>query len=419
MTEVEKQALALKETLDNLTTNSATKEEVNELSSKIEKLAKIEDTETLKESLKAIKEDLNQIKERGTNVFMSIDSIAKQVDDFVVENYDQIKSLHGAGNGVIELEIKAVGTVTSQSAQNVGTIPNTVGTQLAPARNANLRDTYIDDLIDVFPTSQAAYAYTETYPKDGDFGFVAEGAVKPQTDLKIETRYATPVKVAGWVKLTDEAVQDIKGLRNIVGDYLRKKHDLKRQKGILFGDGIAPNPKGATLYGRAFTAGSMAGTIFNPNIMDAINAGITDVYTTHNYDDEASYRPSLVLISPVDFFVQFVGAKDLDGRPLYPTASLFNMVNIGGVTVVPERDIPAGKIFIADLSKYNVTDYIGYRVKIGWVNDDFIKNQFVVLGESRFHAFVRKLDEQAFIYDDIETIITAIKKEEPVVLGKE
>ena len=41
---------------------------------------------------------------------------------------------------------------------------------------------------------------------------------------------------------------------------------------------------------------------------------------------------------------------------------------------------------------------------------DFIKNQFVILAESRFHAFVKKLDEQAFIYDDIATIKTAITK---------
>ena len=78
------------------------------------------------------------------------------------------------------------------------------------------------------------------------------------------------------------------------------------------------------------------------------------------------------------------------------------------MTIIPERSIPAGKIFVADMSKYNTTNYVGYTVKIGWVNDDFIKNQFVILGESRFHAFVKKLDEQAFIYDDIATIKAAI-----------
>ena len=62
------------------------------------------------------------------------------------------------------------------------------------------------------------------------------------------------------------------------------------------------------------------------------------------------------------------------------------------------------------MSKYNTTNYMPYTVKIGWVNDDFIKNQFVILAESRFHAFVKKLDEQAFIYDDIAIIKTAITK---------
>ena len=105
-----------------------------------------------------------------------------------------------------------------------------------------------------------------------------------------------------------------------------------------------------------------------------------------------------------------VSAKTADGVPLYPTASLFNQVVIGGNLIIPEESIPTGKVFIADMSKYNTTDYEGYNVTIGWVNDDFIKNQFVILGESRMHAFVKKLDEQAFIYDDIATIKTAITK---------
>ena len=144
--------------------------------------------------------------------------------------------------------------------------------------------------------------------------------------------------------------------------------------------------------------------------MDVVNACITDIYTTHNYQDEMPYMANLVLVNPSDFYIQLVSAKDLNGLPLYPQAGLFNQVVIGGVTIVPEESIPAGKIFVCDMTKYNTTNYMPYTVKIGWVNDDFIKNQFVILGESRFHAFVKKLDEQAFIYDDIATIKTAITK---------
>jgi HK97 family phage major capsid protein len=207
-----------------------------------------------------------------------------------------------------------------------------------------------------------------------------------------------------------ESVQDIVGLESIARDFLQKKHNLKKSKAILFGTGLLEEPTGATTYGRLFSAGALALSVQNPNFMDVINAVITDISTTHNYEDEVPYMANFVAINPVDFFINLVSAKDSDGKPLYPTATLFNMVQIGGVTIWADESIPTGKIFVSDMSKYNTTNYMGYNVKVGWINDDFIKNQFVILGESRFHAFVKKLDEQAFVYDDIETIKTAITK---------
>ena len=81
---------------------------------------------------------------------------------------------------------------------------------------------------------------------------------------------------------------------------------LKKSKSILFGDGIAPNPKGATVYGRAFSAGALATSVVNPNFMDVVNACITDIYTTHNYQDEMPYMANLVMVNPNDFFIQLV-----------------------------------------------------------------------------------------------------------------
>lgn len=379
----------------------------------IENGASKEDLKKLQLAAEGLKTSLDTIEEKMKNN-ISLKMIEEVTDKFISDNHDEIKKIEKQGHGNIEFKInivdKAPANMTTGSALNPDGIPELIGTQIAPADNVNLRGTIVDSLVTKFSTSLSAYPYTETVPKDGDFTFLAEGEIKKQADFKIETRYASPVKIAAWVKLTTESVQDIKGLRSIATDFLRKKHALKRQSGILFGDGIAPNPKGATVYGRTFVAGSMALAVTSPTIMDIINACVTDVYTTHNYEDEMDYQPSLVCMNPVDFYLNFSAPKDGDGRPLYPTASLFNTVNIGGITVIPERSIPAGKLFVADMSKYNVTDYIGYTVKIGWVNDDFITNHFVILGESRFHAFVKNLDEQAFIYDDIATVATAITK---------
>jgi HK97 family phage major capsid protein len=342
----------------------------------------------------------NQLKEKGTQ---EIPTFKSEINKFISENAEKINSIRKAGSGVVEFEVsKAVIEVANATLPVAA--PALQGVQVAPPSRANFRTAVINSMVTTIPTTQASYAYTETLPLSGDFGFVAEKGTKPNIDLKFETRYAAPVKVAAHMVLTEEAVQDIPNLQAIAYDFLRQKHDLKKEKGIVLGDGISPNPKGATVFGRVFSAGSLALSVTAPNFMDVVNACITDIYTTHNFTDEMPYMANIVLVNPNDFFIQLVSAKDNQGLPLYPSASLFNQVNIGGVTIMPHEDIVAGKIFVADLSKYNTTEYMGYTVKIGWINDDFIKNQFCIVGESRFHAFVKKLDEQAFIYDTIATI---------------
>lgn len=371
--------------------------------------------------VKEAKEKANQAVETGKT--MTINSIESEVHKFIEDNFDEIKSLKSKGRGHLEFEVKVVGSLTAGnaivtaagvtgtagSATNPDGIPALVGVQMAPPSRVNMRTNLINGMVNNFSTSLAAYPYTESVPKDGDFAFqLTEGAAKAQIDFKIETRYAQPFTLAAWEHLSEQSVQDIPGLQSIATGFLRDKHDIKKQRAILFGDAALDALVGATEYGRAFVVGDMANTVRFPNFMDVVNAAITDIYVTHNYQDEMPYMPSLVLVNPVDFFINLVAAKDERGLPLYPNASLFNQVQIGGVTILPEEMIPAGKIFVSDMSKYNVSDYLGYRVKIGWINDDFIKNQFVILGESRFHAYVKKLDEQAFIYDDYETIKAAI-----------
>lgn len=379
----------------------------------IEKLHKDLDEVNRKEA-KAMKEAISK---QGLAITKLLDNLKggefgrtmkAQIHTFIADKADAIKDIFAAKSGVIEFTPKVVGDIDTGSATNPDGIPELVGVQIAPPTNVNLRGVIVDALVTTFATSLSVFPYTDSLPKDGDFAFVAEGGTKPQMDFLIETRYAEPCKIAAHQILTDESVQDIPGLQSIATDYLRAKHDLKRQNGILFGTGVAPQCQGATVYGRVFVVGGMANCVTNPNFMDVVNAAITDVFTTHNFVDEVPYLPNIVMINPVDFFCELVAAKDLNGLPLFPQAGLFNRVTIGGVTIIPFEDIPLGKIFVADMSKYNVTNYIGYTVKIGFINDQFITNKFTMVGESRFHAFVKKLDEQAFIYDDIDTIKTAI-----------
>lgn len=397
----------LGEKIENMKANQVKQEDLTALKGEIETLKKGDISETLKQRLETLSEEILQLKENGS-VFTN-KSFEQQLVEQIAEKSEEIKQVFEAKSGVVKMVLKAPAVITTAYGVNTSP-PNTTGTQLSPLSPVNLRAMQILGLTTQLATSEASYPYTEAKPKDGDYSFVAEGAVKPQIDFVWETNYASPKTIAAWMKLTKQSVYDVKGLQSIATDYLRKKHDLKKAKSILTGDGLGENPKGATTYGRVFSAGALALAVEKPNFMDVVNACITDIATTHNYEDEMPYMANLVMVNPNDFFIHLVSAKDAQGLPLYPTASLFNQVNIGGVTIIPEETITSGKIFVADMSKYNTTDYESYNVTIGWVNDDLIRNQFVILGESRMHAFVKKLDEQAFIYDTIATIKTAITK---------
>jgi len=380
----------LQKQLQDAQENSATKEEITELHDAIEK------------SGNAVEEFI------ASQQKQTVDSVAKQLNTFLTENKETIANLNKSGSGSIEFIPKAVADITTASGTDAIQFPALAHNNLT---GFNFRDdSSLIGLATVSSTSSPVLSYSELEPKDGDYTFVAEGAVKPQIDFKWVNRFTQPVKAAAYEILTEEAVTDVARLESIAREYLSVRHGLFKANKLYFGTGATGEPKGATVVGRAFVAGGMALKVVKPNFMDVVNAAVTDIYVTHNYTDEASYMANLVLVNPVDFFLELVSAKDENGLPLYPQAGLFNQVSIGGLTIRPWAKVPAGKIFVGDMKMMNVVNYVPFSIRIGWINDQFITNMFTMLGESRYFQYVKKLDEQAFIYDDIATIKTAITK---------
>lgn len=324
----------------------------------------------------------------------------KQFSHQVIDNFDKIKTLGEGGS----ITLKAVGTVTTASGTNTS-VPDALGAQVAPPDFINLRGTSLLDLLTVVNTNSPVFPYTEIEPKEGDAGWTAEGATKSQLDHKWITRYAEPKKITAYERITTEVLQDIPRMRSIIEDLLFKKVQLKKEKTIINSTGLSNSPTGMWQYATTYVGTGMSGKVENPNIMDVINAMITEVFTTHNFTDEEPYMPTVVFINPLDFFIYFAAKKDANGMPLYPQATLFNRVTIGNITITPYEGMTQGDILVADASKYNISNYIPYEVTIGWVNDDFIKNQLVIKGEERLHAFVKKFDEKAFLKGQIATIL--------------
>lgn len=379
-----------------------------------EKGATKEELQKLITTVKTVGDTLEAFVEEQKN--KQVETVLDQLSKFLVDNKSELERIKSSRSGEIKFTprategnvVKAVENITTGSGTDAETAPVNHHTQLG---NFNLRnDNDMLSLMSVTSTSTSNASYTELTPKEGNYAFVAEGTKKPQIDFKWENRFPEPKKIAAFEVLTEEAVTDVVRLMSVAKDFLKQKHDLFKVDACFFADGTGTLPTGATVYGRTFVAGAMALKVTTPNFMDVVNAAVTDIFTTHNYVDEMEYKANVVLLNPVDFYIELVSAKDGNGLPLYPQAGLFSTVTIGGITIKPWSKIPAGKIFVADMTKYNLVNYIPFSIRIGWINEQFVENTFTMLGESRFFQYVKNLDQQAFIYDDIATIATAITK---------
>lgn len=323
---------------------------------------------------------------------------------------DEIKSYYEGRHGSMDIT-KAVGTITTG---NVSTSTN--GIALLDMLNADeindirLTMPFIEDFSNTGSTGKPVYTYVDYVPGEGDVDFIAEGGEKAQLDLNIEIRTASPVKAAGYEILTEESITDIPRLESAARGYLFRKYLLKRQNGILFGDGIAQNPLGVTKVASAFNPASWkAPKIKAPNLHDAIIAIANQIYTTQSYTDDVEFYPNVCFVNPADFAGLRL-AKDANGQYLFPSFTLFGDKTIDGIRIVSKSKIPAGKILMGDFMKLNIIDYVAYSVRIGWINDQFIKNLFTMLGEGRFYVFVKELEKRAFVYDDIANVLTGIEE---------
>ena len=115
--------------------------------------------------------------------------------------------------------------------------------------------------------------------------------------------------------------------------------------------------------------------------------------------------PNVAFVNPLDYY-ELMHTKDANDNYLY--------LQIAGlptdVAIIPKTDIAAGYVLVGDFTKLNIKNYIDYNVQLGWINAQFIENEFTMVGETRYFNFVKSLDQKAFIYDTIENIVTDINK---------
>ena len=396
---------------ENLTNEFASKESLeNELKTLKEENSKLtkESTEFKEKTNKEINTLIEQVKQMKDHQvdYSTVKTATELVDKWLTDNFDTLKKNYDAKAGTLTLEgiDKAVGNMTSANITLPTALPTGLVAETQGVPNVALRRPTILDHVNTFRTNQKTLTYVEAIAGEGDFAVVAEGASKPQLDIDFVERFVQPTKFAGWVKVTDELIEDYPRMRDVIVNYLLEKHNLFKEAQVL----AYINTNAVAYVG---TTNALSKAVLMPNIMDVVAALQSQILASPNYTDESDFLGDTVLMNRGDFYRLFGSAKDAMGRPLYDNGyQLGTTFQYNGYTFIASPKVTAGTIYLYDSTKIDVTSYIPYHVEIGLVNDDFIKNQFVILGESRGHIYIKNHDKRAFVKGAIATILTDITK---------
>lgn len=174
---------------------------------------------------------------------------------------------------------------------------------------------------------------------EGAIAPVAEGAAKPQVDMDLVESSVKIETIAGWMRVTRKAMNNIPGFTSFLQARLPEKLLNVEDAQLLTGDGVTPNIKGIMTAGN-YTAGTTTETAFIDRIID----------TLAQLEDEEERYATGILMRPAQYFSFFKNKAAGSGEYDLPENVAFvnGVLYISGVPVFTSTALAAGKFIVGD-----------------------------------------------------------------------
>jgi HK97 family phage major capsid protein len=248
------------------------------------------------------------------------------------------------------------------------------------------------DLIDRTATESDTVEYVREDTFVNAAAFVAEATgftastlggtgIKPESTLAYSTQTATVRTMAHWIPVTNRMLADAPAIRGTIDGRLLFGLAQKLQSQIVSGDGTGEN-----LTGLLNTAGVGVVSRGTDSVMDALYKGRTQVMWT------GFGRPTAFVLNPTDWqnvrlSRENVASGTLGGYIMGPPNAQ-GFPTLWGIPVVEDPNIPAGTGLVGDFTQgATLFDREQGAVRVGTINDQFIRNMQTILAELRC-AFV-------------------------------
>jgi HK97 family phage major capsid protein len=380
------------------TAGMPTHDDVNALKSEIELLKGMEKKSSEMElALAKFEGRIEAMSEKAvTPVAEKIGSVGEQVTKGYMNQIDALKS-----GKTINLETK-VTTINGDYTGNIALSTLESGVNHVARQVAKIRP-----LMNTGRTASKFVTYIQELQDQyyGGADNVAEAGAKPEIEPKYQEVSKEVVKIAGFIKISKEMLEDLAFVQNEVNFQLMSGVELQMENQLLNGSGVAPNLSGIYTTASNFVAGIFATNIVLPNLSDVIQCAIAQI-------QGARHEATHIILHPSDY-ATLAMQKTSAGEYTYGAVSLNGLtgaISICGLPVVTTTFMPVGKFLVGDMTKANLRLREDMNIQVGYVNDDFTKNLVTILCEARAVSFVKANDVSAFVKGDIATSITAIKK---------
>ena len=203
---------------------------------------------------------------------------------------------------------------------------------------------------------------------------VAEGALKPESQLTFTKETANVRTIAHWIQASRQIMDDAQMLESHVNNRLMYGLALKEEEQLLSGDGTGDNLLGVNAVAAAYDT---ALDVVGDTRADKLAHAIFQV-------TESEFEASGVVLNPRDWH-QIALLKDENGNYIFGGPQAFASNLIWGLPVVPTKAQALGTFTTGAFDMASqVWDRMDASVEISREDrDNFVKNMLTILCEER------------------------------------